>query len=97
MLEVQLSPALRARVTREATQKPEVEGQKRKEDEAPPVALCTQEHCDKEDPRCEKGAHDDHLSVVLTRPGADPLLVSRHLGGSSYAAALTSLKQPHLS
>ena len=77
------STALRTSVPYEATQKPEVEGQERKEHESPPVALHTEEHGDEEDPRREKGAHDDRLFDVLTRPGVDPaavLFVCRHFG-----------------
>ena len=66
------SPALRACVAYEATQKPEVECEERKEHESPPVALHTEEDGDEEDPRREKGAHDDRLSGVLTRPWVDP-------------------------
>ena len=52
------SPVWRACVPHEATQKPEVEGEERKEHKSPPVALHTEEHRDEEDPRHEKGAHD---------------------------------------
>jgi hypothetical protein len=75
------SPALRACVAYEATQKPEVEREERKEHESPPVALRTEEDGDEENPRREKGAHDDRLFGVLTRPGVDPaagLFVCRH-------------------
>jgi hypothetical protein len=66
------SPTLRACVAYEATQKPEVECKERKEHESPPVALHTEEDRDEEDPRREKGAHDDRLFDVPTRPGIDP-------------------------
>jgi hypothetical protein len=66
------SPALCACVAYEATQKPEVECEERKEQEPPPVALHTEKDGDEEDPRREKRAHDERLFDVLTRPGVDP-------------------------
>ena len=49
-----------------------IEREERKEHESPPVALHSEEDGDEEDPRREKGAHDDRLFGVLTRPGVDP-------------------------
>ena len=83
----------RACVPHEATQKPEVEGEKRKENKSPPVALHTQEHGHEEDPRREKGTHDDHRFVVLTRPVAEPadtLVVCGRFGERSYAQRLAA-------
>lgn len=92
------SPAVCAYVAYEAAQKPEVEGEERKEHESPPVALHTQEHGDEQDPRREKGAHDDRLFDVLPRLGVDPaaaLVVSRHFGPTILRRCANGSSAPH--
>ena len=82
------SPALRACVPHDATQKPKVEGKEQRERESPPVALHTGEHGHEDDPHCDKQAQDNHLSIVLTRPPdseAAALFVWSHSRDASYA------------
>ena len=91
------SPALRACVAYEATQKPEVECEERKEHESPPVALHTEEEGDEEDPRREKGAHTIACLACLRAQGSTqpPRCSSAAISQQpSYAAVPTAQAAP---